>query len=151
VATFTRLVRAMLGSRLKLVLAECQHRATLIVVTEMREHYRITYCSEGYVNDMRATSKVILFGKATYNKKLYQWPIAVFAKTDDARAYATFLRLAYRAKDEGAIAALDPSHAKTDDNAIIFDVKWSMVTVPYAPLPEMDTDADAATEETPTT
>lgn len=132
-------------------LATCGHAVTVAVTTEMREDYRLTYCPERDVNHMRATSKVILFGRATHERKVHQWPVAVFAKTDDARAYATFLRLAYRAKDEGAIAALDPGHAKTSDDKIIFEVKWSMVTVPYAPLPEMDADSDAATDETPTT
>lgn len=132
-------------------LAECGHAVTLVITTEYREDYRLTYCPERDVNHMRATSKVVLFGRATHDKKLHQWPIAVFAKTDDARAYATFLRLAYRAKDDAAITALDPNFAKGADDKPLYDTKWSMVTIPYAPLPEMDTDSDAATDETPTT
>lgn len=132
-------------------LATCGHAATVAYSTELREDYRLTYCPERDVNHMRATSKVILFGRATHERKVHNWPIAVFAKTDDARGYATFLRLAYRAKDDGAITALDPNHAKDGNDKPLYDTKWSMVTVPYAPLPEMDTDDDAAKDETPTT
>lgn len=135
---------------LYLDLSTCGHAATVAWVTEMRENYRLTYCPERDVNHMRATSKVILFGKATAGKALHQWPIAVFAKTDEARAYATFLKLAYRAKDADAIAALDPGHAKDANDEPLYTAKWSMVTVPYAPLPEMDADDEAATDETPT-
>lgn len=100
---------------------------------------------------MRATAKTILFGKATHDRKIHQWPVAVFARPDDAKGYAAFLRLAYRAKDDEAIKGLDPKCATDAEGKPLYDTKWSMVTVPYAPLPEMDSDDSAVTDETPTT
>lgn len=90
--------------------------------------------------------KTILFANATHNKARHLWPVAVFNEPASAKSYATFLRLAYRSGDVGAIAALDPAAHKDDEGVPLKDVKWSMVTVPYAPMPTFDED-DAAVEE----
>lgn len=134
----------------RLVLATCPDRDTITIVTPLLEAYSLTYCPEGTHSTMRAIQKTILFAKVTHDRKVHQWPVAVFAKADDARAYATFLRLAYRAKDDASIAALDPSHARDAEAKPLYEVKWSMLTVPYSPLPELDSDDNAVKDETPT-
>lgn len=116
----------------------------------MLEVYSLTYCPESEYTAMKASKKTILFAKATHERKVHQWPVAVFAQPDEARAYATFLRLAYRAKDAESIAALDPQYAKDTEGAPLYDTKWSLVTVPYSPMPELDGDDSAAKDETPT-
>jgi hypothetical protein len=124
---------------------------TVIYVTHDREHYRLTHCPSTGEHEMRAVSKVILFGKATHDKKVHQWPVAIFAGIPDARAYATFLRLAYRAKDDESIAALDKSHAQDATGKPLYDTKWAMVTVPYAPAPAFADDDATTSEGAPTT
>jgi hypothetical protein len=94
--------------------------------------------------------KVILFARATHNKAVHLWPVAVFNDAVSAKSYATFLRLAYRSSDLEAIAALDPSFRKDDTDAPLKDTKWSMVTAPYAPQPSFGED-DAASEDAPAT
>lgn len=96
----------------------------------------------------KATSKTILFGTATHNKVRRQWPIAVFANAGEARSYVTFLKLAYRSNDLGAIKALDPQHYAAEDGTPVKDTKWSVTTVPYAPLPELDESDSADVPET---
>lgn len=99
---------------------------------------------------MKAITKTVLFAKLTHDRKVHQWPVAVFANADDARAYATFLRLAYRAKDDESILALDPKCARDTNEKILYDAKWSMLTLPYAPTPDIGADDDAVSDETPT-
>lgn len=133
-----------------LTLTTCPERETLTLVTPMSEHYTLIYCPEGTHTKMRAISKTILFGKVTHDRKIMQWPVAAFANTDDARAYAAFLRLAYRASDETSILALDPKRPQDDGGVSIKGVKWSLLTVPYAPQPAMDSDDDEVKDETVT-
>lgn len=84
--------------------------------------------------------KAILFGVATHNKARYLWPIAVFNEPTQAKSYATFLRLAYRAGDDEAIKLLDASAARDDTGAVLKDTKWSVTVVPYAPTPAIEDD-----------
>lgn len=91
-------------------------------------------------------SKVILFGTAKQAKVTHRWPVAVFNDAKQAKSYATFLRLAYRAADWPAVKTLDPSAVMTEEGTPIKDTKWSLVEVPYAPSPDLEDD-DAATEE----
>lgn len=95
----------------------------------------------------KALNKAVLFGNATHNKARHQWPIAVFGKSDEARQYVTFLRLAYRAGDAEAIAALDKSALKTDTGEYVKDVKYSITTVPYAPTPDLESEDSASVPE----
>lgn len=139
-----------LSPHISLILTTCAKARTFQVVTPSLEVYSLTYCPESECSDMKATKKTVLFGKATVNKAVHQWPVAVFANAGEATAYATFLRLAYRAKDTEAITALDPSHAKDEKGAPLFDVKWAKVELPYSPLPELEADDDAVKTETPT-
>lgn len=84
--------------------------------------------------------KTILFGNATHNKARHLWPIAVFNDDAAAKSYATFLRLAYRAGDDGAVKLLDPTAHRDDEGKVLADTKWSVVTVPYAPQPAFEED-----------
>lgn len=135
----------------KLILSTCPNSRTIQIVTPMLEVYTLTYCPESECSIMKASSKTVLYCKLTHDRKVFQWPVAVFPNTDDARAYATFLRLAYRAKDHESILALDPTCAKDADGKPLEGAKWSMLTLPYAPVPELDTDDTAVADETPTT
>jgi hypothetical protein len=136
---------------ISLHLLACQHTATLVIETTDREQYRLTYCPERCGTAMKATTKTILFGRVTHERKLHQWPIAAFANADAAKSYATFLKLTCRSKDAVALLALDPQHPKDVNDVPLFDAKWSIVTVPYDPAPDIAEDDSAVTDETPTT
>lgn len=96
-----------------------------------------------------ATSKTVLFSTARHNKAVHHYPVAVFPNAKDAKAYATFLRLAFRAGDVESYQKLDPSARLTEDGKLIPDTKWSMTEVRYSPDPDFgDDDADATTPAT---
>lgn len=93
-----------------------------------------------------ATSKCILFATSRHDRKVMQHPVAVFANVKEAKTYATYLRLAYRAGDVDAVKALDPEVHLTSEGALIPDTKWAAKDVRYGPMPAFPED-DAATEE----
>ena len=92
-------------------------------------------------------SKTILFGTAKLARVTHRWPVAVFNDAKQAKSYATYLRLAYRAADWESVKVLDPSAAMTEEDTPVPGTKWSIVETPYAPSPDLEDD-DAATEET---
>lgn len=97
-----------------------------------------------------ATKKTILTSTTRHDKKVYTHPVAVFANPTDAKTYATFIRLALRSNDKDAMIALDAQTVLDADGNIAPDVKWSLVTVPYAPSPDFGDDDDAAAEDSST-
>jgi hypothetical protein len=122
------------------------HWSTTLFITSDRDRIGFTYCNPGRHLMAASKSKVILFGNAKHDRKTLQWPIAVFNDAKQAKSYATFLRLAYRAADWDAVKTLDPSAHLTEEGTPLKDTKWSLVEVPYAPSPDLEDD-DAATEE----
>jgi len=100
----------------------------------------VTYCQNGEHLMAKSLDKTILFGTCKYDRKVYQWPVATFNTPVAAKSYAVFLRLAYRANDESAIKALDPSAHRGEDDAAVKDTKWSLATVPYEPTPDLPDD-----------
>ena len=98
-----------------------------------------------------ATKKTILTSVTRHDKKVFTHPVAVFANPTDAKTYATFIRLALRAGDKDAMLKLDPQTVLDSDGNLAADVKWSLLTVPYAPSPDFGDDEDAATEAASTT
>jgi hypothetical protein len=128
---------------------DCSWSTTLFVTSD-RDRIGFTYCNEGAHFMARSAAKAILFATAKHDRKVYTWPVAVFNDAKQAKSYATFLRLAYRAKDFDAIKVLDPAAKLTDEGIPVADVKWSLVEAPYAPSPDLEDD-DAVTEDaTPT-
>lgn len=94
-----------------------------------------------------ATKKTILTSTTRHDKKVYSHPVAVFANPTDAKTYATFIRLALRAGDKEAMLKLDPQSVLDADGNLAPDVKWSLLTVPYAPSPDFGDEEDAATDD----
>src|SRR5215472_1729017 len=89
-----------------------------------------------------STEKSILFARAMDGKAVHQWPVAVFNQPEQAKSYASLLRIAYRAGDHDAVALLDPAHHKNEAGAPLAEIKWSIVKVPYAPQPVFAEDGD---------
>lgn len=92
-----------------------------------------------------STEKTILFARATDGKVTHQWPVAVFNQPAQAKSYAGMLKLAYSTGSAEAIKALDANAKKGADEKHLTGVKYSMVTVPYAPTPEFGDDDDDET------
>lgn len=92
----------------------------------------------------KSTAKTILFATAKQDRATHQWPVAVFNTDDTARQYVTFLRLAYRAGDSGAIDALDSRALKDAEGNHVKDVKYSLTTVPYSPMPDLEAEDTAS-------
>lgn len=97
-----------------------------------------------------ALSKAILFSTARHDRKVFTHPVAVFGNDKDAKAYATFMRLAHRSSDADALIALDPKVTVDGDGKPVADIKWSIVTVPYAPSPDFGDEDDTATDSAST-
>ena len=132
-----------------LVLTRCEHTTRLVITTTEREHYALDYCPERCPKMAKSTAKTILFATVKHAGKTHQLPVAVFNDSDKTRAYATFVKLATRAKDAAALVALIPAIPKGEDGVPAYDVKLSMVQVPYEPSPELD--SDELTDNTPAT
>lgn len=115
-------------------------------ITTESERYSVRYCPRGAHLMAKSTSKTILFATARHDKKVYQHPVAVFNNADDAKRFATYLRLAHRASDKDAAVALDPKTHLTPEGDLIADTKWSIAEVAYAPEPNLGDEEDAATE-----
>lgn len=88
----------------------------------------------------KSTSKTILFATTRFDKKVFNHPVAVFNTPSDAKTYATYLKLAYRAQDFDAIKALDPKAHVDSEGVPVPDAKLSLMEVPYAPVPLLDDD-----------
>ena len=80
-----------------------------------------------------STAKVILFSRVTVDKRVHQWPTAVFNKHDDAKAYATVLGMAHKNGDVPSALAMDPKTAVDGDGKLVPGLRFSIVEVPYSP------------------
>lgn len=129
-------------------LAFCPERETTHIITPDGDHLTIIYCPDGSHNMARSTDKTVLFCLGKDGSKATQWPVAVFNKPDEARSYATILRLAYRSGDLAAVKSLDPQARYKADGTLLADVKFSTLTLPYAPMPGMPDDDDVLAEHT---
>lgn len=98
----------------------------------------------------RSTAKVILFSRVTVDKKVHQWPVAVFNNHPDARTYATLVKMAHAAGNVELAKSLDPKTVVTDDGKLADGLKFSIVEVPYAPQPDFSKDDTIESDETPT-
>lgn len=93
-----------------------------------------------------STNKSILFARAVDGKVTHQWPVAVFNEPSQAKSYAGMIRMAHTANSPEMVKALDPQHKLDADGKPLEGVKWSIVTVPYAPTPKFED--DEVTDET---
>lgn len=97
----------------------------------------------------RSTSKTILYATTRHDRKVFSHPVAVFNNDTDAKHYATYIKLALRAQDADAVKALDPKVHTSEDGSLVGETKFSVVTVPYAPSPDLgddETDDDTPSE-----
>jgi hypothetical protein len=93
-----------------------------------------------------STKKSILFARAADGKAVHQWPVAVFNEPAQAKSYAGMVKMAHSAGSDEMVKALDPAHKLDADGKPLTGVKWSIVTVPYAPTPSFED--DEVTDET---
>jgi hypothetical protein len=94
---------------------------------------------------MRSTEKTILFARATVNKSVRQWPVAVFNSPVAAKTYAAYLKMAHSSGDLDRIKQLDPRYSAPEGDDALPEVKFSVATVAYepsptVPLPEVEID-----------
>jgi len=85
----------------------------------------------------RSTAKVILFSRVTADGKVHQWPTAVFNDHDEAKAYATIIRVAHKSGDAKSAMALDAKTAVDDKGKLIAGLRFSIAEVPYQPAPAL--------------
>lgn len=81
----------------------------------------------------RSTAKVILFSRVTVDKRVHQWPTAVFNNHEDAKSYATILGMAHKTGDATAAKAMDAKTALAEDGTLIPGLRFSITEVPYSP------------------
>lgn len=100
----------------------------------------------------RSNAKTVLFAQAKDGRNTRLWPVAVFPGPVQAKGYATILRLSYRAGDMSAVKKLDPGTRTTEAGELLKDVKFSLATLPYNPIADIEEDdaADVSAEATPT-
>lgn len=134
---------------IRLVLTRCEHTTRLVITTTERENYALDYCPERCTKMAKSTAKTILFATVKHAGKTHQLPVAVFNDGDKTHTYATFIKLATRAKDAAALKALIPTIPCAEDGTPSYDIKLSMAQVPYEPSPGLD--SDELTDSTPAT
>lgn len=118
----------------------------VVFVTPDRDHITIPYPPNGVASMAASKAKTILFSRTTVGKAVHLHPIAVFNLASDAKAYATFLKLAHRAKDVEAAKSLDPATVVDEEGKLAGETKWSLTEVPYCPVANFGDDDDEVTE-----
>ena len=98
----------------------------------------------------RSTSKVILFSKLTDGDKTAQWPTAVFNTHEEAKAFATIVKMAHTSGDVKAAQGLDPKTALDKSGKLVPGIRFSIVEVAYAPTPSLSDGDLFGEDETPT-
>ena len=98
----------------------------------------------------RSLNKVILFSRVTVDDKSHQWPTAVFNTHDEAKSYATIVKMAHSQGDAKTALALDPHTAVDKNKKLVPGIKFSIVEVPYQPTPALSDDDLFGEDETPT-
>lgn len=120
-----------------LVTSTCAETTSHTIISHEGDRLTILYCPDGSHNMAASTSKTILHTTGKDGAKVRQWPTAVFNDTKGAKAYAGFLRLAYKSGTADAVKALDPGVRLRENGDLLTEVKFSVLTVPYAPTPAM--------------
>lgn len=86
----------------------------------------------------RSNDKAILFCRITHNKQTRQYPVAVFNDVAQAKGFVTFLHLAHKSGDVATAKKLDPKTLVDESGKLVSGAKWSVATVPYAPVVEIE-------------
>jgi hypothetical protein len=82
---------------------------------------------------MKASSKSVVIGHATINKKTEAWPVAVFGQRDNARHHANYATMATRGGDLDTLKKLDPNAKLGDDGQPVKTAWYTVATVAYEP------------------
>ena len=85
----------------------------------------------------RSTAKVILFSRVTVDGKDHQWPTAVFNDHNEAKAYATIVKMAHTQGDAKAAVALDAKTPLDKNGKLVAGLRFSIAEVPYQPTPAL--------------
>lgn len=85
----------------------------------------------------RSTAKVILFSRVTVDDKTAQWPTAVFNDHNEAKAFATIIKMAHTNGDAKAAVALDSKTALDKNGKLVPGLRFSIAEVPYQPTPAL--------------
>lgn len=99
----------------------------------------------------RSTAKVILFSRVTQDGKTFQWPTAVFANHDGAKAYATMIKMAHTSGNVDGAKSLDPKTAVDDKGKLLPGLRFSIAEVAYDPQPSFGDEDLFGADETATT
>jgi hypothetical protein len=78
-------------------------------------------------------TRTVLFGRHVEGKAPVQWPIAVFVNSGEAKRFANSLKLLASAGKLAEVRALDPRMPIADGATHVPAVKYSALTLPYAP------------------
>lgn len=96
----------------------------------------------------RSTAKVILFSRITVDGKTHQWPTAVFNDHDEAKAFATVIKMAHQSGNVEGAKALDKNTPVDDKGKLVPGLRFSIAEVPYQPTPALsDSDLFGEDEE----
>ena len=98
----------------------------------------------------RSTAKVILFSRLTVDGKTHQWPTAVFNDHDEAKAFATVVKMAHTSGDVKGAVALDAKTGVDEKGKLVPGIKFSIAEVPYQPTPALSDGDLFGDDETPT-
>jgi hypothetical protein len=85
----------------------------------------------------RSTAKVILFSRLAVDDKSIQWPTAVFNTHDEAKSYATMIKMAHTSGAVETAKSLDPRTALDKSGKFVPGLRFSIVEVPYQPTPAL--------------
>jgi hypothetical protein len=99
----------------------------------------------------KSTAKVILFSRVTVDKKVHQWPTAVFNDHAHAKTYATTLSVAYKSGDVDGVKSMDKNMPLDSDGKLIPGLRFSIAEVPYDPSPALSANDMFDDDETPAT
>lgn len=99
----------------------------------------------------KSTYKVILFSRVIVDKKVHQWPTAVFNTHGDAKTFATLMAVAHKSGDVETAKQMDAKTAVTEDGKLVPGLKFSIVEVPYSPEAAINSDDMFDAPESPTT
>lgn len=82
---------------------------------------------------MKAATKTILFSRVPVGKGAVQHPVAVFSREADAKGYAVLINTAHKSGNVEMAKQLDAATHLNEDGTLTAGLKFSLVTVPYAP------------------
>jgi hypothetical protein len=95
---------------------------------------------------MRSTAKTILFSRVKHGNQVRQWPVAVFNSAAQAKSHVGLIKLAYTSANVDMARNLDKRTPITEDGKLQTLPEFSVVVIPYNPVPGMDDGEDLKDE-----